>query len=97
MSDTRALSGAVVTLTDAKKSVHRLTTNRTGNFLVDASTWQPVYPMLVSLSYGGVTVDMKTQVGRDGSCADCHTDPPGPASAGHIYLVVDPASLPVGP
>jgi hypothetical protein len=97
MPDTQALSGAVVTLTDAKKSVHKLTTNRTGNFLVDASTWQPVYPMLVSLSYGGVSVDMKTQVGRDGSCADCHTDPPGPASAGHIYLVVDPASFPVGP
>ena len=97
MSDTRALSGAVVTLTDAQKNVHELTTNRTGNFFVEASTWQPVYPMLVSLSFGGVSVDMKTQVGRDGSCADCHTDPPGPASAGHVYLVVDPASFPGGP
>jgi hypothetical protein len=97
MSDTQALSGAVVTLTDAQKNVRRVTTNRTGNFMVDASAWQPVYPMLVSVSYGGVSVDMKTPVGRDGSCAACHTDPPGPASAGHVYLVADPASFPVAP
>ena len=94
---TQALSGAIVTLTDAQKTIHQLTTNRTGNFLVDASSWQPVYPMLVSVSYGGVSIDMKTHVGRDGSCADCHTDPASAASAGHVYLVADPATFPGGP
>jgi len=97
MADTRGLNGAVVKLTDAQNNIRELTTNRTGNFLVDAGAWQPVYPMSVSVSYGGVSIDMKTRVGRDGSCADCHTDPPGAASAGHIYLVVDPTSFPVGP
>lgn len=97
MPNTQSLNGAVVTLTDAHKDIRQVTTNRTGNFLIDASAWQPTYPMFASVSYGGVGIDMKTQVGRDGSCAACHTDPPGPASAGHVYLVVDPASFPVGP
>jgi hypothetical protein len=30
---------------------------------------------------------MLTQIGRDGSCADCHFYPPGPLSPGPIYLV----------
>jgi len=53
--------------------------------------------MLVSVSDGGTKIDMKTRVGRDGSCATCHSDPAGPASAGHVYLVADPAASPVGP
>jgi hypothetical protein len=95
--DAQALDGAVVTLIDAQGVTREFNTNRAGNFLVRASAWQPVYPMRVSVSYGGVSTDMKTNVGRDGSCATCHTDPPGPASAGHVYLVADPATFPGGP
>jgi hypothetical protein len=94
---TVAIQGAVVTLTDAQGTVHALTTNRTGNFYVNASDWVPSYPMLVSVSDSDTKIDMKTQVGRDGSCATCHSDPAGPASAGHVYLVADPATSPVGP
>jgi hypothetical protein len=93
---TIALQGAVVTLTDAQGRMQQLDTNRTGNLLVQASAWQPVYPMRVAVSYAGVNVEMKTEVGREGSCAACHTDPAGPASAGHIYLVADPATFPSG-
>ena len=96
-ADTQALQGAVVTLTDAQGVIRQVTTNRTGNFLVDAQTWQPGYPLRVSVSYRGVSIDMKTHVGRDGSCATCHTDPAGQASAGHVYLVVDPATFPAPP
>ena len=93
----QALRGAVVTLIDAQQTMRQFDTNRTGNFLVRAGTWRPVYPMRVSVSYGGVTVDMKTHVGREGSCAACHTDPEGPVSAGHVYLTADPGTFPVGP
>jgi len=92
--DTQALQGAQVKLTDAEGTVRQIATNRTGNFLVRADEWQPVFPMLVSVSYRGVTTDMKTHVGREGSCAACHTDPPGPASAGHVFLVADPGMFP---
>jgi hypothetical protein len=94
---TIALEGAVVTLTDAQGTMRALTTNRSGNFLVFKDDWTPVYPMHVSLAFGGVSIDMKTHVGRDGSCADCHTDPAGPASAGHVYLVLDPTDFPGAP
>ena len=73
------------------------TTNRTGNFYVSKDDWTPVYPMRVSVSFGGVQTDMKTHVGRAGSCANCHTDPAGPASAGHVYLVMDPSMFPGTP
>jgi hypothetical protein len=33
------------------------------------------------------TVSMVSQIGRDGSCADCHFSPPGPLSAGPLYLM----------
>jgi hypothetical protein len=91
------LEGAIVTLTDAKGMIKELTTNRTGNCLVRANEWRPVYPMRVSVSFGGVSIDMVTHVGRAGSCADCHTDPAGPASAGHVYLVATPADFPGSP
>jgi hypothetical protein len=29
-------------------------------------------------------------IGRDGSCADCHFYPPGPLSAGPLYLLAAP-------
>jgi hypothetical protein len=29
---------------------------------------------------------MYTHIGRDGSCATCHSDPPGGDLVGHVYL-----------
>jgi hypothetical protein len=87
----------MVTLIDGQGETRQFTTNRTGNFLVDAGAWRPIYPMRISVSYGGVSTEMLTHVGREGSCATCHSDPSGSASAGHVYLVADPAMFPGGP
>jgi hypothetical protein len=94
---TEWLEGATVTLTDAAGTIRQLTTNRTGNCLIGKNDWTPVYPTLVKVSFGGVSIDMVTHVGRSGSCADCHTDPTSPASAGHVYLVANPADFPGAP
>jgi hypothetical protein len=84
-------------LTDAEGTIRQLATNQTGNCLIKKSEWTPVYPMRVKVSFGGVSIDMLTHVGRAGACADCHTDPASAASAGHVYLVADPANFPGGP
>jgi hypothetical protein len=94
---TEWLEGATVTLTDAAGTIRQLTTNRTGNCLIGKNEWTPVYPMRVKVSFGGVSIDMVTHVGRSGSCADCHTDPTSPTSAGHVYLVANPADFPAAP
>lgn len=94
---TEWLEGAIVTLTDAEGTIRQLTTNRTGNCLIGKNEWAPVYPMRVTVSFAGVSIDMVTHVGGSGSCTDCHTDPAGPASAGHVYLVANPTDFPGGP
>jgi hypothetical protein len=84
-------NGAVITFKDQHgvSSLHA-TTNEAGNFYVSPSEFVPTYPMKVSVTYSGVpTVSMATLVGRDGSCADCHKDPAGPTSAGHIFVDTD--------
>lgn len=85
-SDLQAANGAVVTLTDSQGHTFDATTNEAGNFYVLPHQYQPVYPMKVAVAYGGTTVKMTADVGRDGSCAKCHFDPPGPASPGHVYI-----------
>ncbi len=35
----------------------------------------------------GAVAAMVSQIGRDGSCADCHFSPRGPLSAGPLYLM----------
>jgi hypothetical protein len=42
-----------------------------------------------------MTLDMESPIYRDGSCAACHTDPLGPASAGHIFLLADTLAPPL--
>ena len=84
-----AASGATVTMTSSNGDVYSTTTNAAGNFYVQPSEYSPQYPMRVSVQYGGVDVKMTTTIGRDGSCADCHVDPAGPTSAGHIFVPRD--------
>lgn len=88
------LAGATVQLTDARGATIAALTNEVGNFYLLPSQWTPIYPVTTAISFGGVTTEMKTRIGRDGSCADCHLDPEGPGSAGHIRLVVAPADYP---
>ncbi|MGZ3421428.1 MAG: hypothetical protein ACXWUG_05870 [Polyangiales bacterium] len=88
------LQGAEVTLTDSAGNEITLRTNQTGNFYFPASNWTIAYPMTVKVAYKGVEVQMKTHVGRDGSCSSCHSDPVSPSAVGHVYLVADPKAFP---
>ena len=62
-----------------RRTIHRLTTNRTGNFLVDASDMAAHLPdarLGVLWRCPALRSTSKTHVGRDGSVPPtCHTDP----------------------
>jgi len=81
-------AGATVQIEDITGSVAVAQTSQSGNFYIPVQEWSPTYPTVPQVSLGGVTQQMNTHVGRDGSCGTCHADPPGPTSAGHIYLKV---------
>jgi hypothetical protein len=96
LDDARPLEGATVTLTDTPGTVFTATTNAAGNFYVMKSAWEPIYPLHVEVALEDISVTMSTIIGRDGSCASCHTDPPTRISAGRIYLVPVAVLLPDG-
>lgn len=96
---TDPISGITVQLTDALGSVISPVTNSAGNFFVSFSTWAPTAPIKVALYFDKGADDeksiaMTTHIGRDGSCASCHFDPPGPTTPGRVYFATDPADLP---
>ncbi len=80
-------------------------TNAAGNFFF-GNSWTPVFPLHdITLDFTGIAPPrpkMHTRVGRDGSCATCHFDPPDPSAIaarntpGHVYLVLQAADLPGG-
>jgi hypothetical protein len=80
---------ARVALTDSRGKTFSATTNAAGNFYVEPREFTPTYPMKVAVTYKGLVVKMTSNVGRDGSCAGCHTDPAGPISAGHVFIPAD--------
>jgi len=90
------LAGASVTLTDAHGSTVTRTTNTAGNFYVETTSWQPTFPLHVAVAFGPLTATMSSIVGRDGSCASCHTDPPTRISAGRVYVAPNASLLPEG-
>jgi hypothetical protein len=93
LGSTAALSGATVNLTDANLSTFSVTSNDVGNFYVEASRWQPTYPVKVAVTYGSTTATMTTIIGRDGSCAGCHTNPASRISPGPVYVAPTAALL----
>ena len=93
-SQATPLPQANVQLVDATGSIKTATTNAAGNFYVTVDQWAPVNPFHVSLTYKTVTTQMTTHIGRTGSCADCHFNPPGPSTTGPVYLVLEPGDLP---
>lgn len=86
---TAAASGALVTLTGSDGRSTTTTANQAGNFYLSPNEFTPAYPMKVSVTYGGVKVDMVSRIGRDGSCATCHTSKAGPSSAGPVFVPAD--------
>ncbi len=61
-------------------------TNCAGNFYVTSDLWDPAFPIRVAVVYRGTGAQMQTHVGRDGSCASCHTASTGIDSPGPVYL-----------
>lgn len=90
------LGGVGITLSDATGAIRTASTNAAGNFYIQSSEWQPTFPLRVVVDYGGITAPMSTIVGRDGSCAGCHADPPSRVSPGRVYLVPSATLLPEG-
>ena len=79
--------GATVTLQSADGTQATATTNAAGNFYLTPDTYAPRYPVhVISIEQGSASVTMHSHIGGNGSCAGCHTDPPGPASPGHVYF-----------
>jgi hypothetical protein len=78
-----------VRLVDAAGRKFDATTNCAGNFFVRPSEFVVQYPLWVTLAVGEHTIDMESPVFREGSCAPCHSDPKGPASAGPVYFLLD--------
>jgi hypothetical protein len=90
------ISGATVHLADANNTKRDALTNAVGNIYVTLDDWAPAAPIKVSITYADLTATMGTHIGRDGSCADCHYDPPGPMSAGSVYVAFEASDLPDG-
>jgi hypothetical protein len=93
LGSSAALNGATVNLTDANLSTFSITSNEVGNFYVEPSRWQPTYPVKVAVTYGSTTATMTTIIGRDGSCAGCHTNRASRISAGPVYVAATAAQL----
>lgn len=82
-----------VRITDATGAKYEKVANCVGNFYITPREFDPVFPFRVDVAFGadpkeeeGTLVAMESLVHRDGSCASCHKDPPGPASVGQIFL-----------
>jgi hypothetical protein len=90
------LEGASIELIDAREQRRTATSNCAGNFYIEADDWQPQYPVWVEVRFGAISIAMETAIQREGACATCHSDPPGPGSAGHVYLSEEPLDLPAG-
>jgi hypothetical protein len=88
------LVNGTVHLVDATGAKFEMPTNSVGNFFATTAEWKPVAPIHVSLTQDTAEADMISHIGRDGSCADCHTPTAGPRSPGPIYLATDPGDLP---
>ena len=79
-----------VRMTDSDGTKFTAKTNCVGNFMVTAGEWQPKFPILVEIAKNNVRRSMRSAIGREGSCAGCHTTDIMPAdplsTVGHIYL-----------
>jgi hypothetical protein len=91
---TAAARGARVQIEDSLGSFFTATTNEVGNFYITTDQWAPALPAQVVVSQGQDSQQMLTHIGRDGSCAACHVNPPSPTSAGPVYVVA--GALPEG-
>jgi hypothetical protein len=88
--------GAKVNMEDVNGHTYTFTTNAAGNFYGTPGQWSPTYPLAVNVAQGQDTQMMISHVGRNGSCASCHTDPPSVTSPGAVYAATAPVGSPEG-
>jgi len=88
------VAGISVAVVDSSKTTYRAVTNCAGNFFMRADQISLQFPVWISLRAsppdGMIVRDMDSPIYREGSCAGCHSDPIGSASAGHVYAIDDP-------
>jgi hypothetical protein len=95
------VGGVEIRMTDAQGTKYTAKTNCVGNFFVKPGDWAPQFPVLVEIAKGNLRRSMRSVIGRDSSCAGCHTlelPPSDPFSqVPHIYLFgSDEPGLPNG-
>ncbi len=84
-----AVADAMVVLTDAAGHTFMTTTNCVGNFYVKTGEFQSTPPVWASVQRIDFPWKMESPIHREASCAKCHYDPVGPASAGHLFVTDD--------
>ncbi len=104
---TVGVEGATIQMTDSKNSKFEKATNCVGNFFVKPSEWDPAFPILVRVAKGAAKRSMKSPIGREPSCGNCHAriidENNQYGSMPHVYLFAgdDPAgpskNCPVNP
>ena len=87
--ETIAVADAMVVLTDAAGRTFMTTTNCVGNFYVKTGEFQATPPVWASVQRIDFPWKMESPIHREASCAKCHYDPVGPASAGHLFVTDD--------
>ncbi len=84
-----------VTITDSFGEVKTKKTNCIGNFFLTTDEWEPGFPLAAKIEYptpggaAGATTPayMSTRIGRDGSCAGCHSGERSEGSPGIVFCV----------
>jgi hypothetical protein len=86
-----------VRIVDSQNRKYVARTNCAGNFFIKPDEFTPDFPIWLDLKRGAIFREMETPVYREASCAACHSDPKGLASAGHVFLIEDPLVEPLSP
>jgi hypothetical protein len=96
----------VVRVLDSEGELFDLVSNRCGNFYLPKETFEPAFPLNVSIFSRDPTDPQKlianepmvSRIGRDGSCAACHKHPESSFSPGVSFVTppdgVYPDSIP---
>ncbi|NUQ78115.1 MAG: hypothetical protein HUU21_31675 [Polyangiaceae bacterium] len=73
----------IVTITDTSGDSRKVCTNAAGNFYIEKSDWDDIaFPLAVTAG----DREMRSLIGRDGSCATCHKTPAaGTAGVGAAF------------
>lgn len=90
------LANAIVKLVDQGGPSTIVGTNCVGNFFVQRTDFDPVFPLWTRIQLGSLDIEMSTPVFGKGSCAHCHQDSPTESSVGRIYVAPPGAELPGG-